>query len=479
MKPFLISFCVIALMSSLSAQSIYKLQADSVKIFNCPDSAELILENHTQGVPGFLFNTGNGRTQFRRGMSTAGRGLYVFGADTLNLAGTAWLQGGNAFGTTGMLGTLDNNPMDFYTNGTQQGRLTGAGNWLLGTTADNGAKLQVAGPTYMKAGSVPSFAFVAAGESSGRSAVFGDSALSPADYNHKGLQVNVFPDRATIASLSNVQSAAPANLSLNEAGGKVLVGTASDNGYGATLQVNGNSYVGQQLQVGNFVPGSTVASSGASVITQGQVRATQGFNLREPAAHDNEFIGLAAGGVGVALEISSVPLFSVGFVQGASSGTQVSIASGFNPTTGSGTVNVLDFTASQIQMLSGSNSITYNFLNLSPAVNQGTYGTGISRGLYINPNLGAAADWRSIETVRGDNRLNTASGNTGIGLNSAPTSKLDVSGAQGYSQLRLRTTYTPTSSSDANGNVGDFSWDGSYFYIKTPDGWKRSALTTF
>lgn len=71
-------------------------------------------------------------------------------------------------------------------------------------------------------------------------------------------------------------------------------------------------------------------------------------------------------------------------------------------------------------------------------------------------------------------------GGTGYLANtSTPTFSIDVSGTTGYSQLRMRTSYTSTATSDTNGNTGDFSWDGDYFYIKTLGGWKRSALTTF
>lgn len=49
----------------------------------------------------------------------------------------------------------------------------------------------------------------------------------------------------------------------------------------------------------------------------------------------------------------------------------------------------------------------------------------------------------------------------------------------GCQQLRLRTTYTPTGSADANGNVGDTAWDDNYFYIKTSVGWKRAALAAY
>lgn len=73
-------------------------------------------------------------------------------------------------------------------------------------------------------------------------------------------------------------------------------------------------------------------------------------------------------------------------------------------------------------------------------------------------------------------RIDTT-GNVGIGT-TTPTSLLDLFG-QGYNQLRLRTSYTPTSSSDVNGNVGDIAWDDNYLYLKTTAGWKRTALTAF
>jgi hypothetical protein len=66
-------------------------------------------------------------------------------------------------------------------------------------------------------------------------------------------------------------------------------------------------------------------------------------------------------------------------------------------------------------------------------------------------------------------------GNIGIN-NEAPTSKLDIIGDNGYNQLRIRTSYTPTSTADANGEIGDISWDNSYFYIKTGTGWGRISL---
>lgn len=69
-------------------------------------------------------------------------------------------------------------------------------------------------------------------------------------------------------------------------------------------------------------------------------------------------------------------------------------------------------------------------------------------------------------------------GLVGIGNNSA-TSRADITGDTGYTQLRLRTSYTPTGTGDVNGATGDTAWDDNFFYLKTSAGWKRAALTIF
>lgn len=67
-----------------------------------------------------------------------------------------------------------------------------------------------------------------------------------------------------------------------------------------------------------------------------------------------------------------------------------------------------------------------------------------------------------------------------IGINTlSPTSLFDINGNNGYNQLRLRQSFTPNNTADTRGNIGDVSWDNTYFYIKTNVGWKRTALSTF
>jgi hypothetical protein len=65
MKHHFISILFFVLAIKLSAQNIYTITADSVKRTGSNDSTELILQNHTRGIPGFLYNTGNGRAAFK------------------------------------------------------------------------------------------------------------------------------------------------------------------------------------------------------------------------------------------------------------------------------------------------------------------------------------------------------------------------------------------------------------------------------
>lgn len=151
MKKLLLILSLNVTFIGLKAQYVHKIKADSVLITNDSCNAELNLENGTRHIKGFLYNKGNGRTEFRKGVVKINDSLYLIGADTLNLntplSVNAWLQGGNSWGTTGIMGTLDNNHLDFYTNNIRRGRWSNTGNLLIGTTDDNGYKLKVNGPT--------------------------------------------------------------------------------------------------------------------------------------------------------------------------------------------------------------------------------------------------------------------------------------------------------------------------------------------
>lgn len=71
----------------INAQNIYEIKADSVRIYNNSYTAELNLENGSKDTLGFLYNKGNGRTEFRRGLVKINDTSFVIGKDTLKLPG--------------------------------------------------------------------------------------------------------------------------------------------------------------------------------------------------------------------------------------------------------------------------------------------------------------------------------------------------------------------------------------------------------
>ena len=142
----LLLFAVVA--EGVYAQQVYTIKADSTKLTGCDSANELIIENHTRDVKGFLFNTGNGRTIFKKALTKLSDTAYLIGPDTLKY--NAWVQRGNRFGTTGVLGTLDNNHLDIYTNNTPMVRFANTGRLLIGTTTDNNREsVQLNGSMYM------------------------------------------------------------------------------------------------------------------------------------------------------------------------------------------------------------------------------------------------------------------------------------------------------------------------------------------
>jgi len=115
MKELLLFLVVACALTQTHAQYVYKIKADSVLITNDSCTAELNLENSTKNVKGFLYNKGNGRTEFRKGLFKLNDSLYQSGGDTMNF--NFFRQGGNTFGAMGILGTNDNYPMIFRQNG--------------------------------------------------------------------------------------------------------------------------------------------------------------------------------------------------------------------------------------------------------------------------------------------------------------------------------------------------------------------------
>jgi hypothetical protein len=139
MRKIIIFLITCVLGATASAQFTYKIKADSLLVTNDSCSAEFNLENSTKSVKGFLYNKGNGRTEFRRGLINQGDSMYFIGADTLKLksaiSSNAWKLTGNAGTTTAtnFIGTTDNQALLFKTNNIGRVTINGFGNVGVGT----------------------------------------------------------------------------------------------------------------------------------------------------------------------------------------------------------------------------------------------------------------------------------------------------------------------------------------------------------
>ncbi|MFT3676805.1 MAG: hypothetical protein QM781_13005 [Chitinophagaceae bacterium] len=80
------------------AQRVYKIKTDSLKVTNDSCTAELILENSTKHINGYLYNRGNGRTEFRSPITKINDSVFYFtlGDDTVKIGpGVSRLLTGN------------------------------------------------------------------------------------------------------------------------------------------------------------------------------------------------------------------------------------------------------------------------------------------------------------------------------------------------------------------------------------------------
>jgi hypothetical protein len=553
MKKLLSLLILLCLEKNLHAQYIYTIKADSVKITNSCDTAELIIENHTQTVPGFLYNKGRGRTEFRRGMIKINDSIYVIGGDTMRM--NPWLQGGNRFGTVGKFGTLDDNPIDYYTNNTFRGRWATNGNFVIGSSVDEGNKFQIRGTAGIAINpdlSRPGDRILIGGAlntTDGQNALFrtsinngasyknvlverdggiglgtgapfnwnvGDPLVrcsldgqlsfmskalyfgnTPGPWNASSLVTEVsdtsewryreygYPSGAnhyyfgtrlygskddnvraslwisgrTLNFLSGAVDAEAMRITESQ---NVLIGKTIDDG--RKLQVDGSGIFRDQLYVGNnnYVIGMNSHhgngySSGvdASVISFGNAYATIGVNKQN---------------------FGSIPANSL-ILGGVSPGSVITTTDYYgNPT-------FVSMATGQVVINGGYSGIKNAYGN---DVNANSFALDIKGALGTGAgNPGDIRFWTGKSLASGNTVHDMVErwyikGGTGYLSNSTqPTSMVDITGANGYSQLRLRQSYTPTATSDSHGDIGDFSWDNNFFYIKTTEGWKRSALSTF
>jgi len=180
--------------------------------------------------------------------------------------------------------------------------------------------------------------------------------------------------------------------------------------------VGGTTDGGQRLQVigDAFIKGSGATSATTGLTVQNS-SSTNLFRLRND--------GVAILGSGGALYLAAANDFL--FLESTTgSGSKNNFVSYLQTSHTSGTNNGI---LSNGQYTISSGSGVWNLINIAPGINQTGTATGITRGLYVNPTLTAAADWRSIEW----------SNNSGWGLYGAGTANNYLGGNLGIGSASL------------------------------------------
>jgi hypothetical protein len=237
-----------------------------------------------------------------------------------------------------------------------------------------------------------------------------------------GTQPNFSPVFAWVQSRNPLNYSQNHLLALQPNGGNVVIGTTTDAGF--KLDVNGTARVLGGLTIDPLGFNNFISFGGGGNNTIFRDVSESSLNFRTTFSNSINFRFRTN---------SDLP-------NANTTGTNVfvSLPIGFAPTSGTG---------------------TWTQLSLSHTINQTGGANGITRGLYLNPTLTSAFDFRAIETVTGNNLLNSTSGNTSIGLSTnTGISRLQVRGSGATSATTaFRVENTNASSSLTvldNGNVG-------------------------
>jgi hypothetical protein len=161
--------------------------------------------------------------------------------------------------------------------------------------------------------------------------------------------------------------------------GNIQIGTTTDAGY--KLDVNGIARVVTRIDAGSFTPGA--GASAYTFATTGTITAAGGYNLRSPIYGDSGFSGLGdSGGPTIYSNNATVARFlNIG---GALNGTSIDILQGYNP--GAGTGSVIGVRHSYALYPSVDNTVSYtSFLSNPYWISAPFYNriTGPIRGFYF------------------------------------------------------------------------------------------------
>jgi hypothetical protein len=193
-----------------------------------------------------------------------------------------------------------------------------------------------------------------------------------------------------------------------------------------------------------FIGGQGNASARAHIVGSGSTGATNALLVQNSGAQT--FLTITDNGLSIfngTVQNTTGPMQALSFAT-SSAPFNFSTASIYNIT---GTTPVVtsgqrDGFLGQFTFAPTSGTAVLNVLNVSPTINQTGGANGITRGLFIDPTLTAAVDFRAIEVTNGNVLIGNSASNTaklsikGSGSTSATTSLL-VQNSAGTQSLKI------------------------------------------
>ena len=232
--------------------------------------------------------------------------------------------------------------------------------------------------------------------------------------------------------------------------GNVGIGTTTDAGF--KLDVNGTARVSGELFSGTYL-GTQTSRVKLKGVTAGTIAAY--YLVGEHGSNSQEQFYIREDGSSSFQNIIARGTLFVNSIEPRTSSTTLELKSFSGTTYGVALQNGFDFVhttgqRSLFRLGQGfaptSGTGVYNTIILDNTINQTGGANGITRGLYVNPTLTAAADFRAIETTVGGAYINTTSVQASAILQADSTTK-------GFLPPRMTTTQKNAIATPASGLV--------------------------
>lgn len=485
MKSLFFTIVILLLFNFCFAQKVYQIRADSVRIYNVCDTAELILENRTQNINGFLYNKGAGRTEFQRlKLQAVGPSrIAILEQDTLDLSTLSGIGSSSLQDVT----TVGNKTLNEVLIAGNASSSTNKGLHLSFDTVTNSSKItniDVSGNPNTTLINMDLHNLEFFTQTGYRVLGLNDqqsAGLAGANFNcrvrgESALLNNEFP---VLGQMIDSINAHTGMITLYSDNGTITSDRWVDGGYH-----NLSFYNNETVTIGtNFGAYFSLTSPGYIAPDEAAMMSAAGSSGFKTQGSDSTQIINNSSAYGLTLRGGLMKYWRMDPISSDNRLNRFTVDTSGNV---SGSTMTLSSAVPRLELNNTNSALNAKRWRFEAGTNNLNIGAlsdvGIvSDGIILNRTEGTL---NSIAFVtNGNNRLTISpSGAVAFNASTGTAGQLlqtqGISGTPTWVNPNAR-AYTPTSTSDAKGSVGDITYDDNYYYIKTSTGWKRAALSTF